>query len=92
MTYDLEIEKLIKRINEIKKKEPVVLLQFPDGLKKKALEVVDEIEEKTNAQCLIWMESCYGGCDVPVLSKDVEKKIDLLVQFGHTTFEKKKEK
>ena len=85
--YNLEINKIIKQIKAIKKKKPVVLLQFPDGLKRKALEVVDEIWGKTNAQILIWMESCYGGCDVPVLGK-LEKKIDLIVQFGHTEFKK----
>ena len=36
----------IKRL----KRKPVVLLQFPDGLKNKALEVVDKLEEKTKCR------------------------------------------
>lgn len=81
--YDLELDKII---NEIKKqKAKLVLLQFPDGLKKYATSIVDYLEEKTdNAEFLIWLESCYGACDTPVLGKDIEKKIDLRIQFGHS--------
>jgi len=85
--YNLEISKIVEKIKKIRKKKPFVLLQFPDGLKNKALEIVDELESKTNGEFIIWMESCYGGCDVPVLGK-LEKKIDLIVQFGHTEFKK----
>ena len=81
--YDLELEKIIKQI--IKQKAKLVLLQFPDGLKPYATTIVDYLEEKTNnkVEFLIWIESCYGACDVPVLGKDIEKEIDLVVQFGH---------
>lgn len=79
----MEIDKIIKEIKNLKKAKPLVLLQFPEGLKKKATEVAEKIEEKTNAVCLIWMDSCYGACDTPVLGK-FEEKIDLLVQFGHS--------
>jgi len=85
--YDLQLNKVV---NEIKKtKAKLVLLQFPDGLKPYATAVVDFLEEKINSgnknkvDFLIWMESCFGACDTPVLGKELEKKIDLVIQFGH---------
>jgi len=80
--YDLELDKII---NEIKKKKAkLVLLQFPDGLKPYATAVVDYFEEKTSAEFIIWLDTCYGACDTPVLGKEIEKQIDLVVQFGHS--------
>ena len=79
--YDLELEKVVAEITA--KKAKLVLLQFPDGLKPYATSVVDFLKEKTNANFLIWMGSCFGACDTPVLSEELEKQIDLIVQFGH---------
>jgi 2-(3-amino-3-carboxypropyl)histidine synthase len=79
--YDLELEKVVKQIVDSKAK--LVLLQFPDGLKPYATAVVDLLREKTKAEFLIWMGSCFGACDTPVLGKDLEKQIDLVIQFGH---------
>ncbi len=79
--YDLELDKIVGKIK--KQKAKLVLLQFPDGLKPYATSVVDFLESKTNAKFLIWIGSCYGACDTPVLGKDLEKKIDLVIQFGH---------
>lgn len=83
--YDFEFDKIIKQINTSGAKS--VLLQFPDGLKPYATTIVDFLSEKTNkkVQFLIWMETCYGACDTPVLSKKIEDKIDLVVQFGHSS-------
>ena len=79
--YDLELEKVILNIKKSKAK--LVLLQFPDGLKEYAVAVVDYLRENTNSEFLIWLGSCYGTCDTPILSKEIEKEIDLIVQFGH---------
>jgi len=81
--YDLELDKVIANIK--KQKSKIVLLQFPDGLKPYATAVVDYLHEQTDGKVefLIWMESCFGACDTPVLGKDIEKKIDLMIQFGH---------
>jgi 2-(3-amino-3-carboxypropyl)histidine synthase len=79
--YNLELDKVISQIKKSKSK--FVLLQFPDGLKIYATSVVDFLEKKTNAEFLIWLGSCYGACDTPILPKEIEKKIDLVVQFGH---------
>jgi 2-(3-amino-3-carboxypropyl)histidine synthase len=79
--YDLELERILTEIKSSKAK--LVLLQFPDGLKPYATAVVDYLEEKSNAEFLIWFGSCFGACDTPVLGKELEKKIDLIIQFGH---------
>ncbi|MDD5651095.1 MAG: diphthamide synthesis protein [Candidatus Nanoarchaeia archaeon] len=75
--YNLELDQVISEIKKVKAKR--VCIQLPDGLKDKALEIVDFIEKNTNVSCLIWMETCYGACDIPNL-----KDVDLLVQFGHS--------
>lgn len=79
--YDLELEKVISEIKKTKSK--LVLLQFPDGLKPYATAVVDYLHEKTNAEFLIWLGSCYGACDTPTGIEELKPKIDLTIQFGH---------
>ena len=79
--YDLELNKVISLIK--KEKAKLVLLQFPDGLKPYATAVVDYLEEKTNAEFLIWLESCFGACDLPTGLENI--KIDLVIQFGHNS-------
>lgn len=80
--YNFELEKIIKTIK--KEKVSRILLQFPEGLKPRAIEIANEIESKTKAQCIIWLGSCYGSCDLP---KGLENLgIDLVVQFGHSAW------
>jgi len=74
--YNLELNKVIEKIKKAKAKK--VLIQLPDGLKLKAIEIVNEIEKKTGITCFIWAGSCFGSCDIPNV-----KDIDLLIQFGH---------
>jgi len=74
-------------VNKIRKsKARVVLLQFPDGLKPYSTIIVDELREQTKnkIEFLIWIETCYGSCDIPVLPQKIEKQVDLVVQFGIT--------
>lgn len=84
--YELELDKLVKRIKKDRYK--TILLQLPDGLKPKACEIADFIQESTKARCLIWLGDCYGGCDIPQGISAF--KIDLVVQFGHNKFVKQK--
>lgn len=79
--YDLELDRIVSSIK--KQKAKIVLLQFPDGLKPYATSVVDYLEKEVDAEFLIWLGSCYGACDTPVLSKKLGNKIDLIIQFGH---------
>ncbi len=86
--YDLELDKLALEINTNKNK--LVVLQFPDGLKYYAKEVVDELNSKTkDVDYFIYFGPCFGACDVPLHLKDL--KFDLCVQWGHSVYVKKKE-
>jgi len=80
--YELEIDKIVRSVK--KKKAKKVLLQFPEGLKPYSQVICDEISEKAGCGCVIWMDTCFGGCDVPV---GVEKLgVDMMVQFGHSAW------
>lgn len=86
--YDLELDKIVKTIKKEKVKR--VLLQFPDGLKPFSTTIAGEIEKRLDkgVKCIVWLGSCFGGCDVPV---QVEKLgIDMIVQFGHSKWKFKK--
>ena len=80
MEYELELERVAKRIAE--KKARRVLIQLPDGLKPQAAAIQAELESRTKAVILVWGGSCFGACDLPAGLERL--KIDLLVQFGHS--------
>jgi 2-(3-amino-3-carboxypropyl)histidine synthase len=80
--YDFEIEKIVNEINSNKYKK--VLLQFPDGLKQYATQIVDILSEKTKCEFRIWLGSCFGACDIP------NTESDLVIQFGHAPWGVKK--
>ena len=78
--YNLELENVFNTIKKNHAKK--VLLQFPEGMKPYSTVIAKEVEEKTNCKCMIWLGSCFGGCDVPI---EVEKLgVDLIIQFGHS--------
>ncbi len=79
--YELELNRVLSEIK--KNKAKLVLLQFPDGLKPYATVVVDYLKQKTKAEFLIWLGSCYGACDTPLGIERLKPKIDLIIQFGH---------
>ena len=81
--YNLDLDKIESTIKNENAK--VILLQFPDGLKIYATTIVDYLQDKfPESEFMIWMESCFGACDLPVLPKNMEEEIDLLIHFGHT--------
>ena len=81
-SYDLELNRAVEEIKKADAK--LVCIQLPDGLKPKAKEIQQFIEKNTNADVVIWLGSCWGGCDVPV---SVEKLgVDLLIQWGHSEY------
>ena len=86
--YDLELNRIIKEIEKSKSKR--VLLQFPDGIKSYATVIASEISEKTSAECLIWLGSCFGACDIPVNVSQIG--VDLIIQFGHSAWSFRNEK
>jgi len=80
--YDLELNRAVEEINKSNAK--LVCIQLPDGLKPKAKEIQQFIEHNTSAKVVIWLGSCWGGCDIPI---SVQKLgIDLLIQWGHSEY------
>tara|TARA_Y100000310_G_C20656722_1_gene802352 strand:- start:941 stop:1204 length:264 start_codon:yes stop_codon:yes gene_type:complete len=80
--YNLELEKAVQKIKSSKAK--LVCIQLPDGLKPKANEIQQHIEKNTSTKVIIWLGSCWGGCDVPLA---VEKLgTDLIIQWGHSEY------
>ena len=80
MDYDLELGKAVNAIN--KQKSKLVCIQLPSGLRPKAKEITDAIEDKTKAKVIIWAGSCFGACDVPLQVKQLG--VDMLIQWGHS--------
>lgn len=80
MTYNLELERAVAKIEENNAK--LVCIQLPDGLKPKAVDIVRELETKTQAKILIWADTCYGACDIPVGLDRLG--VDLLISWGHS--------
>ena len=92
--YDLEIERAVSEIKKLTCKRSAqsackrsaqspakkVCIQLPDGLKQKATEIAEVLENETSAEIFIWLGTCFGACDIPNLPGD----FDLLIQWGHT--------
>ena len=84
--YDLELDKAVEQIKKQKAKR--ILIQLPEGLKPKATEIVDYFEKEfPMKEFLIWFDSCYGACDVPLETERLG--IDLIIQFGHSEWSEK---
>jgi len=54
------------------------ILQIPDGLKRKALKIADELED-----VLIDCESCFGACDLAIQEANV-LGCDKIIHYGHS--------
>lgn len=52
-------------------------LQFPVGLRTRAVELASEIEDKAGVTCLVSADPSFGACDV------VDMPVDLIVHLGH---------
>lgn len=79
--YDLEVERVSDEIRERHARR--ILLQLPEGLRPRALQLARELEERADAEVLILGNSCYGACDIAL--KQLEAvEADLLVHYGHS--------
>jgi 2-(3-amino-3-carboxypropyl)histidine synthase len=73
---------LTSAISEIKRlKARMIALQVPDGLKKRAYQLAEDLENKTGAEVLVVAEPCFGACDVPSSLFDI---VDAIVNIGHS--------
>ena len=81
--YTFQEDKLIHEINAKKPKR--VLLQLPEGLKPKALNLARLIQKKTSSEVIISGEPLWGACDVAI-SEAKTIGCDLIIIYGHTKF------
>ncbi|MBI4399825.1 diphthamide synthesis protein, partial [Candidatus Micrarchaeota archaeon] len=63
-----------------------VLLQFPEGLKSKALKIAKKYEKK-GYEVFISSSPCYGACDIAI-EEAKACKADKILHFGHAEFTK----
>ena len=76
----LDYGKLSQEIKKRKAKK--VLLQLPEGLKMQALEIARTLE-KSGAEILLSIETCYGACDI--LDREAKSLgCDLIIHVGHS--------
>lgn len=66
------------KIPEIKARK--VGIQLPDGLKREAIEISDELE-RMGYEVMVSGESCYGACDIDM---SLLSEVDILLHFAHT--------
>ncbi|MBD3312849.1 hypothetical protein GF345_00235 [Candidatus Woesearchaeota archaeon] len=79
--YDLELDRALSEIKKQNAKK--VCIQLPDGLKPKAKQIADYLNENTKAEIIIWLGTCFGACDIPNLGSISP---DLLIQWGHSAW------
>jgi 2-(3-amino-3-carboxypropyl)histidine synthase len=75
-------EKTLRRLKELKAKR--IMVQIPEGLKTRALEIGDFLESK-GFDAVLSVEPCFGACDL----RDHEAAMlgcDSLLHIGHTDF------
>ena len=76
--YNFNLNYVVETIKE--SRAQIVGLQFPDGFKRKAIGIAEEIEKQTDARVLISANPCFGACDVDTWLSGI---VDLLFHFGH---------
>jgi 2-(3-amino-3-carboxypropyl)histidine synthase len=61
----------------------LVALQLPEGLKRRALGLVEALEGATGATVVVSADPCYGACDL--VDRQLEGLgVDIVVHVGHT--------
>jgi 2-(3-amino-3-carboxypropyl)histidine synthase len=81
LRFDLD-----KALSEIRKRKPErVAVQVPEGLKTALPKIVSEIEKKTKAEVIAFVQPCFGACDL--LDEEAKRLgAKLLLHFGHRQF------
>jgi len=77
--FDVDLASAIAEIKRLKAR--IVALQVPEGLKKRAYQFAEDIENKAGAEVIVVAEPCFGACDVPSSLFDL---VDAIVNIGHS--------
>ena len=75
MIGDWEIQKMTDEIARLGAKS--VAIQFPDGLRKRMVDVVLKLKKSTDVEIHLWGDPCYGACDV------ADAPVDVIFHLGH---------
>jgi 2-(3-amino-3-carboxypropyl)histidine synthase len=78
----MEIEEAIRKLKEMNAKR--ILIQLPEGLKNKSLEISDLLE-KEGLEPIISLENTYGACDLRD-DEALRLKCDAILHLGHNDF------
>ena len=80
-TWDYELDRIVDAVEE--RGAEKVGLQFPEGLKRRAPHVADDLREllPDGTRVLISGQPCYGACD---LDTYMMRRTDVFVHFGHS--------
>ena len=78
--YDVDLASAISEIKRLKAR--VVALQVPEGLKRRAYQYAEDIENKSGAEVVVVAEPCFGACDVPSSLFDL---VDAVINVGHSS-------
>lgn len=81
--FDFDLERVFKIIRDKNCKR--IGLQFPEGLKRQAINIARKIEEKTGASVIISGNPCFGACDIDTI---LASRVDILFHFGHAAMGK----
>ena len=79
--HDFRLDDLVERIKD--NDHRLVALQVPEGLKMQALEMMDSIEEDSEAKVVLAADPCYGACDL-VHDKMRMMGVELVAHMGHS--------
>ncbi len=77
--YDVDLASAISEIKRLKAR--TVALQVPEGLKKRAYQIAEDLEREARAEVLVVAEPCFGACDVP---SSLFELVDAVVNIGHS--------
>ncbi|WP_255149842.1 diphthamide biosynthesis enzyme Dph2 [Halorarius halobius] len=80
-TWDYELDRIVEEVEE--RDAEKVGLQFPEGLKRRAPHVADDLRAllPDGVRVLISGQPCYGACD---LDTYMMRRTDVFVHFGHS--------
>ena len=77
--YDIDLTSAIAELKRLKTR--IVALQVPEGMKKRAYQIAEDIENNAGAEVMLVAEPCFGACDVPSSLFDM---VDAIVHVGHS--------
>lgn len=87
MQLEFDLSPAIETIRRQKAK--TVVVQIPEGLKTRATELAEKIEEQTGAIAIVLVDPIFGACMLAE-QKAIDFGADLLIHFGHSRFYREK--